>query len=174
MKLKSEKKSSIPAYIILFVMGTVALGVGLGVLLTLEEISSGIPFIIFAAFGGLFILLSIIGVISTIKVKLDKEKLLREGVLYKATIIGTEEHPTSHINHVHPQTALCQFTDNMTGGLHTVKNDYYYNNLVHYVGREVDIYIDRRNCDKCYVDMLAMVNGYVDPMSKFQVHDFRD
>lgn len=172
MKLKPEKSSSIAALIIFFLMGTIAFGVGIG--MSLSAASIMLPFIFFAVLGGIFMLIAIIGIISVFKAKYDRNKLLREGVLYKGTIIGTEEHPTSHINHVHPQTALCQFTDNMTGGLRTVKSDYYYNNLVHYVGREVDIYIDRRNCDKCYVDMLAMVNGYVDPMSKFQVHDFRD
>lgn len=172
MKLESEKGASVPALIIFFIMGAIAFGVGLGI--TLSNPAAGIPFILFAALGGLFMVIAVIGVISVIKAKHDKNKLMSEGVFYKGTIIATMPHPIAHRNHVHPHAAVCQFTDNMTGGLRTVNSEYYYNNLIHYVGREVDIYIDRRNSDKYYVDMSKMVKSYKDPMSQYQIHDFRN
>ncbi len=174
MKLKNEKRSSLVGTTIFFIVGVVSVVVASSLLSGDVPEKSRIPFIAWGVIGGVFAVIALIGYATFLKQKLDKDRLMSGGILYKGTIIATEEHPTSYINHVHPQTALCQYSDNITGGLRTIKSDYYYNNLIHYVGREVDIYMDRSNCEKYYVDMEKLVEGYVDPMSKYQIHDFRD
>lgn len=175
MKLKSERNSTIIPMVIFLVMGAVAFWIGIHNLTdTALEANERTGFILATIVGGAFIIISIIYVISEIKRRYDKNSLMNGGVLCKGTIVAVEEHPTSHRNHVHPETALCQFPDNLSGGLRTVKSEYYYNRLGIYIGREVDVYIDRNNSDKYYVDMSGVVESYKDPASQYQTHDFRN
>ena len=174
MKLKSEKSSSFVGTTIFFIVGVVSVVVATSLLSGDVPESSRIPFIVWAVIGGIFAVIALIGYATFLKQKLDKNRLMSGGILYKGTVIATEEHPIAHTNHVHPQAALCQYSDSITGGLRTVKSEYYYNNLIHYVGREVDIYIDRNNPEKYYVDMSRLVKSYTDPTSRQQTHDFRN
>ena len=174
MKLKSERNSTIIPMIIFIILGVAAFSIGITALTSwgLKD-NERMPYVLAVIVGGLFIAVFVLYVITEVKRRYDKNSLMNGGVLCKGTIIATEEHPTSHINHVHPETALCQYSDHFTGGLKTVKSEYYYNRLGIYVGREVDIYIDRNNPDKYYVDISRVVESYVDPVSQHQIHDFR-
>ncbi|MBE6879293.1 MAG: hypothetical protein E7490_00470 [Ruminococcaceae bacterium] len=174
MKLKNEKGSSLVGTTIFFIVGVVSVVAATSLLSGDVPEKSRIPFIVWAVMGGVFAIIALIGYVTFLKQKLDKERLLSGGILYKGTIISTEEHPTAHINHVRPQAAICQYSDNITGGLKTVKSEYFYNNLTLCVGREVDIYIDRSNFEKYYVDMSKLVNSYTDNESQTKVHDFRN
>lgn len=175
MKLKSERSSTIVPMIIFLIAGGGTLILCLNMLSETEPDDGGaLKFILGAAVGGLFVLLSIFFAVSEIKRRLDKTSLLNGGVLCKGTIIAIEEHPIAHTNYVHPQTALCQYSDHITGGLRTIKSEYYYNNLGLFVGREVDIYIDKENSDKYYVDMSKLADSYEDSATKRQTYDFRE
>ncbi|MBQ8932626.1 MAG: hypothetical protein IJ045_09370, partial [Ruminiclostridium sp.] len=94
---------------------------------------------------------------------LDIKRVKREGIVYKGTIIKAEIHPLINKNGVHPQTAICQYSDGSLDGPKTVKSDYFYNELGLLVGREVDIYIDTINPDVYYVDMKKAAESYKEP-----------
>lgn len=173
MKLKAEKKANIIPICILFVTGIVI--VFFCVKAALENITrDGAGFFLFAGIGAFFVFICIMHFITEYKNLLDIKRVKREGIVYKGTIIKAEIHPLINKNGVHPQTAICQYSDGSPDGLKTVKSDYFYNELGLLVGREVDIYIDKENSDKYYVDMSKLADSYEDSATKRQTNDFRE
>lgn len=159
MKLKAEKKANIVPICIVFLTGVVI--VFFCVKAALEDITQyGAGFFLFAGFGAFFVFICIMHLITELKKVFDLKRLKKEGIVYKGTIINTEFHPIVNINGVHPQTAICQYSDGSLDDLKTVKSDYFYNELGLLVGNEVDIYIDTINPDVYYVDMKKVAESY--------------
>lgn len=173
MKLKAEKKANIIPICIVFLTGVVI--VFFCVKAALENITQyGAGFFLFAGFGVFFVFICIMHLITELKKVFDLKRLKKEGIVYKGTIINMEFHPIVNKNGVHPQTAICQYSDGSLDGPKTVKSDYFYNELGLLVGREVDIYIDTINPDVYYVDMKKAAEGYEDSATKRQTNDFRE
>lgn len=110
MKLKAEKKANIVPICIVFLTGVVI--VFFCVKAALEDITQyGAGFFLFAGFGAFFVFICIMHLITELKKVFDLKRLKKEGIVYKGTIINTEFHPIVNINGVHPQTAICQYSD---------------------------------------------------------------
>ena len=171
MKLEKHRESSLGPKIFTLLVGLVIVIVTLIVSVSSIEHLPGM--LIFGGFGLFFVIIVIVDFAGQIKHRMTIKNIRTKGVCCKANIIGTEAHPVFHTNNVHPITVICEFRDIISGDSRTVRSDFYYNKLEPYVGKEVDLYIDRFNSDNYYVDIETLVATSPVTPQETGVYDFR-
>lgn len=158
-------------YLMIFVVVGVLL-ILFGINMITEEGFAG-PFLLLFLVGGLFIFAGIFATISTIKNRPDRNNLKKTGQKCSGVIIRVTLDYSTTLNGRHPQMAVCHVVDSYSGEPFEVTSTAYMSDLNRFLMREVDVYIDRYDRSKYFVDIEALVGGYNNIPDQSGTIDFR-
>ncbi len=159
-------------YLSIFVIVGV-LVIALGIHMIIEQEVAG-PFMICFLFGGIFIFAGIFAIVSTVKNRPDRAYLKKSGQKCNGVIIEIVPDTSTTLNGRHPNMARCHVVDCYTGEPFEVTSTGYMSDLTKYVMREVDVYIDRRDRKKYFVDIEKLVAEYDVTLNSTNTHDYRE
>lgn len=171
MKLKNTIATTIFYLSIFVIVG--ALLIVFGVHMIIEQEEAG-PFMICFFIGGLFIFAGIFAIVSTVKNRPDRAYLKKSGQKCNGVIIEIVPDTSTTLNGRHPDMARCHVVDCYTGEPFEVTSTGYMSDLSKFVMREVDVYIDRRDRKKYFVDIEKLVQENSELPDTTGVHDYRN
>lgn len=125
-------------------------------------------------FGGIGLLFFVIGLpflITGIRKKSIKNRLIESGVQTEGVITGVVVNRQVTVNGRHPYKAECSITDPVTGEVYLYSSENVMKKIDYLVGRSVTVYYDPDDMRKYYVDIESAETGY--NMDSPEVHDFR-
>lgn len=148
-------------YLSICILTGVGLIVGGVIFLTGSE-AQGVSVLLFCV-GALFVAMGIYGIVSTIKGRANRGSLSACGQKCSGVIVKIEPDYSTTLNGRHPEIAVCHVVDSYTGEPFEVRSTGYMSDLSQYLMKEVDVYIDRYDRTKYFVDIekLAGVAPYV-------------
>lgn len=119
--------------------------------------------LVFGIIGGAF-------VVSNARKIAKHKQLLETGERVTGTITNIDVVTTIEINGCHPYKAVVEVDDYMTGEKYLYSSEQVMDDIYYLVGSSVDVYVDRNDKSKYYVDLDSAVNSDY-PAEK--VHDYR-
>ncbi len=171
MKLRHTLGPTIFFLSIFIIVG--ALLILLGINMITENGFAG-PFMLLFLVGGLFIFMAIFAIISTFKKGVNKEDLKLTGQKCGGVVINIVPDYSTTLGGQHPQMAECHVVDSNTGETFTVKSEGYLTDLTRLLYREVDVYVDKYDRSKYYVDIEKLVAEYSATLNGTNVYDYRE
>lgn len=111
------------------------------------------PSVLLFIVGGIFIFMGIFAIVSTIKNRPDRNNLKINGQKCSGVILKIVPDFNTTLNGRHPEIAVCHVVDSYTGETFEVTSAGYMSDLTKYVMREVDVYIDRYDKSRYFVDI---------------------
>ncbi len=171
MKPKNTIATTIFYLSIFVIVGALLIVFGVHMIIEQEVVG---PFIICFLFGGIFIFAGIFAIVSTVKNRPDRAYLKKSGQKCNGVIIKIIPDYSTTLNGRHPDMALCHVVDCYTGEPFEVTSTGYMSDLTKYVMREVDVYIDRHDRKKYFVDIEKLVQEYSETLDTTGVHDYRN
>ena len=170
MKLSNAKKTSI-------IMGGFVLAIGFLLLISgLQSLNTdggavGLLFII----GGVMSLIGVTVILVSVLTSEPRKGLKKTGQKFSGVITEIVPDYTQSVGkyHKHPQIAVCNVVDEYSGETFIARSASYYTDLSKLVEREVDVYVDKSNREKYYVDLKGAVDEYNLSVANSNVHDLR-
>lgn len=132
------------------------------------------PFILLFLVGGLFVFAGIFAIVSTLKNRVNRDDLRVTGQKCDGVIIQIVPDYSTTLNGRHPEIAVCHVVDSDTGETFEVKSTGYMSDLTKFIMMEVDVYIDRRDRSKYFVDIEKLVAEYDVTLNSTNTHDYRE
>lgn len=107
---------------------------------------------------------------SNVAASVKRKKLLENGDKVTGTITNVITVTNVRINHRHPYKAEVEVNDPFTGERYLYSSKQVMDDIYYMVGSTVDVYVDRDDKSKYYVDLDSVA---ADEYSDTMVHDFR-
>lgn len=126
--------------------------------------------ILFMSLGGIFIIVSGGMLGSVLKKNSRRKRLLTEGERLTGTIKHVTVNTSIRVNGKNPYKADVEVIDSFSGETYLYSTGNVYLDLWQYEGQQVDVYVDRQDKSRYYVDVDGMTERY---MSENNVHDYR-
>ena len=150
MKPKKAIVKTIFYLSIFVVVGIFLIILGIGEFSNSDE--DEMPVIVFII-GGLFIFAGIYAIVTTAKGRVNRGDLKATGQKCSGVIIRIEPDCSITLDGRHPDKAVCHVVDSYTGETFEVRSVGYMTDLTKFMMREVDVYIDRYDRSKYFVDI---------------------
>lgn len=154
MKPKNTIGTTIFYLMIFVIVGALLILFGIS---KITEVGFAGPFILLFLVGGLFIFAGIFAIVSTIKNRPDRNKLKVSGQKCSGVIVRIVPDYSTTLHGRHPEMAVCHVVDSYTGEPFEVTSTGYMSDLTGYIMQEVDVYIDRYDKSKYFVDIEALI-----------------
>lgn len=157
-------------------MGSVFFGIGCATLINPETLD-GMPrsdakmfTTIFMGVGGLFALVGLIWLIILLAKRAGNKRLMTEGYKLEGTVVNSTMNANVRINGIHPYKLECRVNNPYDGNIYLYSSANITDDVSHLIGQTVNVYVDRNNPKKYYVDVYELINRH---MLENNIIDFR-
>lgn len=125
---------------------------------------------VFMGVGGFFMVLGSAFVISNIIYAKRRKDLMENGDVLTGTITAVNINRAVRINGRHPYKAECEVIDPFSSEKYLYSSQNVTNDISDLVGREVTVYVDKKDKSKYFVDIFELEKRY---MEENNIHDYR-
>ena len=110
--------------------------------------------------GGAFVLLGLILMLKKLLSDQKRKRLIRLGECINGIITNVEINKFVTVNNRHPYRAECEVIDPYSGERLICRSDNITNDISFLIGREVTVYIDRKNKKNYFVDIYELIERF--------------
>lgn len=125
---------------------------------------------IFMGIGGLFALIGLIWLIILLAKGAGNKRLMTEGYKLEGTVVNATMNSNVRINGIHPFKLECRVNNPYDGNIYLYSSANITDDVSHLIGQTVNVYVDKNNPKKYYVDAYELINR---DMVENNIIDFR-
>lgn len=122
--------------------------------------------LIFGIIGVVFFFIGLVFMVVCIFAGNKKKKLLATGQKVYAEVTGGDYCYNVQVGRRHPFYLECKYVDPVTGATYLYRSETTWTDPTYYIGQSVDVYVDRENPKRYYVDVESLEK-------KVEIYDYR-